>query len=197
MIQVQFTDALTNQQASASTNVQIIEHQNNIVFNGAYFFKPGLLYTFTLTVSNIDGSPAAENSEIFVQTILDDNEPLNQTFTLDNAGTIDLEETLPTNTSSFQIFVSQERMFWLILYCTYTHLYDYSRHLMVTQVFRLMFMLWILTKIIIFKLKWTRLSKSPNDFNFTYFWIKLWFFEFHNDFCQFRFKSGAILWCRY
>jgi hypothetical protein len=77
-----------------------------------------------LTVTNIDGSPAAENSEIFIQTTLDDNEPLNQTFTVDNAGTVDLEDKIPTNTSSFQIFVSQSGMIWPFSYST-SNLYTY------------------------------------------------------------------------
>lgn len=106
-ITVEFTDKLTNQLASASTQVNILQYRNQILFKGANTFKPGLPYVFQLTVKKFDGSPAAENSPILIRTSFDANEPMNQSFVLDDAGTIALEDQVPVNASSLLISVSK------------------------------------------------------------------------------------------
>lgn len=105
-IEVEFVDSLTAQLAAASTNVNIARFRHEISYKGASIFKPGLPYIFKLTVKKFDGSPANEHSEIFVKTAFNDAPPLEEHFTLESSGTVDLETMVPINATSLQIFVS-------------------------------------------------------------------------------------------
>lgn len=105
-VEIQFTDKQTAKLASAATSFMISQFRHSIVFKGPQNFKPGLPYVFQLTVKKLDGSPAAENSQISLQTTFDGESPLNQTFLLDNVGSVDLETEVPVNATYLEVTVS-------------------------------------------------------------------------------------------
>lgn len=105
-VEVQFTDKQTAQLAAARTEFTLVQFRHSILFKGASNFKPGLPYVFKVTVKKLDGSPAAEGSKISIQTIFNDQSPLNQTFFLDDTGSVDLDTDVPLNATYLQIIVS-------------------------------------------------------------------------------------------
>jgi Macroglobulin domain MG3/Macroglobulin domain MG4 len=105
LVEVQFTDKQTGQLAAASTEFTLVQFRHTIVFQGAPNFKPGLPYVFKVTVKKLDGSPAAENSNILIQTVFNGESIFNQTFTLDSAGSVDLESDVPLNATYAEFIV--------------------------------------------------------------------------------------------
>lgn len=106
LVEIQFTDKLTAKLASAATQFTLSEYRHSIVFKGPDNFKPGLPYVFQVTIKKLDGSPAAENSPISIQTTFDAKSKLNQTFLLNNVGSVDLETAVPVNATLMEVFVS-------------------------------------------------------------------------------------------
>lgn len=109
LIEVEFVDTMTAQLASDSIEINILQFRNKILFSGDTSFVPGLPYVFELTVVKFDGSPAPQKSKIFVQTIIDEQTPHNQTLSLDGSGKVDVEVAIPTtNATALQILVSEK-----------------------------------------------------------------------------------------
>lgn len=109
LVEVQFTDKQTAQLAAASTEFNLVQFRHTIVFKGLPNFKPGLPYVFKVTVKKLDGSPAAENSQILIQTFYNGASPLNHTFTLDETGSVDLDTEVPLNATYLEIIVGSFR----------------------------------------------------------------------------------------
>lgn len=108
VIEVQFTDNLTGQLAFASAQLNILQFRNKILFDGASNFKPGMFYSYKLTAQKFDGSPAPADSKITSQIIVDgEASSSNQTFTLDNTGSVETQTFVSLNTTSLQINVSR------------------------------------------------------------------------------------------
>jgi Macroglobulin domain MG3 len=106
LVEIQFTDKQTAQLAAATTEFTLVQFRHTIIFKGVSNFKPGLPYVFKYTVKKLDGSPAAANSEIIVQTTFNGGSPLKQTFVLDNMGSVDLESEVSLNATYLEITVS-------------------------------------------------------------------------------------------
>ena len=105
-VEIQFTDKLTAQLATATSEFLVVESRHTILVKGAPNFKPGLPYVFSVIVKNLDDSPVSQGSEINLKTAFNDVYGTNQTFELDLMGSVELEENVPSNAYSIKITVS-------------------------------------------------------------------------------------------
>lgn len=108
-IEVEFTDKLTAQLASAYTQMELIFNINRVTIETPDHFNPGLPVTYKVMIQKYDGSPAPANSKFTVMTSFDYESltTTNATFTLDNTGTKEIViANVPSNATHIQITVN-------------------------------------------------------------------------------------------
>ena len=112
-IEVEFTDQLTGKLASARAQVTLIYNKYKIIIVNPDDFKPGLPFSYKVTVQKYDGSPAPVNSMFSLRTIYfnDTSKPAPENHVLDAAGTKEvIIEKVPVGTTIIQITVSFQKL---------------------------------------------------------------------------------------
>ena len=112
-IEVEFTDQLTGKLASARAQVTLTYNKYKIIFVNPDNFKPGLPFSYKVTVQKYDGSPAPVNSMFSVTTTYnyEASKLAPEKYSLDAAGTKEvIIEKVPVGTTVIKITVSFQKL---------------------------------------------------------------------------------------